>query len=1467
MGEKFKGPVGYVLSHLFDSIKGIGALIRRPLMLLPIIMVSIVWFFLAKIRYEIEGNSIFEWLNFLTFAQGGMTAGLLGAVGGILGKTIVGGFVTRFFSPIFGKRVKIAKRKGLVKEAFKFNQAKSFALLAKGLGLGFIAYHFMTGNGSMANSMVGIMSFIAVFRALSNEDSFLIGFTRSFSRGRLPKERAAHFVLGLGLGFVISIFLSYRGLGTLCYTIGIGFFAFGLVFGILTRSKKSRVVTATILLIFTSLFPAVGSVYAATEWMEPFEAYGIVNSGPGSYTQLTNALNSDLPVAMKLTVVAAGFKYFDESVALSNPVSFTCGDGFVETVNVSGITMPRTEFSVAFTMERGSDGWNADYVINYNVNDNYTDEQGETGAYDNISNAYFDMAAIVGTPSYLYDTYVEDGYMYMTIPVEFPYGEFTLGGQLSSATQLFARVDAVKRSDGQEAAPSYTGYWEKIGEANYMAMVYRHPTAEKVPFDWEWGTKDGTFVNEVQVDGDTITHKFGEEGDYDYDYRAEFSSAPDRIKAEEHIVLDVIVDAKLNGGQLNQASPQERVVFAMFIKGERPDTYDVSVCPDSFFELDQGVRLVGNALQGNAEGEIMTLERILGTATGYAAMSTTYEWRYGVIASEPDTEIDEDWWSEWEEDSYDPWSDDYATEEEAMAINTASTLGAIIAAGAVAAGLGGFSGPTGSGGRKDYDPTDGTMIVTAPNGSQEIYRRNPETGDFEDSRGNTLNVDDLDRAHSEQRDAMEWSKKETERMQTRSDGDSEYWRKVNRVERMRSKLEKEGYGSDSLKSHMAKRLDRLQKDIHAGKGFDEKAYQAVRDAYGKYQRGDIADKDALPGTYTESDNYKDAFKLSFEEAARGESGKAIALRVATAIVTGGTSEFGFETAKAGYTIKDYVDNGGDSWNEAVSRAVLNTIVDEGIGRVVGGAIGFGGRILGKGGSIAKNLVSKTKIGEKAVKYVGNSADAIGDFLSTDLSKTFKNLSKQGTNSADDVAKKIKSQNAAKAIKEANQQLDDSVKKTIAKEAPQPIKKAPIKNDYEVASKKFDDLSKKADEEAEKAIENFKKQNPEKSARDELFEKGKELGSKKVDELQKAHDALKKNPFSENAKDAYDEALRKVQQDKYAMNAMNDMKGADADALRETFNTRNAQYNEAAIENTKVRVAAENEVDPSRLKTVKASNDAKMSGRTDASRTAQTVDPSRQTTPDFDGGFRPDDMTPQNVPNGKSPFDLDVTQRIDVDGNGNYIDLPKSDVERIYQQELYKVHHKGKLPKTTIDGREVLDEKAIKNFADEMDHTVADRTSPDAYGRGDSDFKKITDNASQEVREYDDITSVSGTMEYKSNEWFKKGADLKDAADKLPSDLAEELLIKAESMDAEGIRQLTKQFNNQTTSQVKAAMAAGQNIKVPDKLFQSIKVLEKVKDGKLTVSQAEKVLASMNTSIDQVVKQHSAIMESIAKFGK
>lgn len=125
---------------------------------------------------------------------------------------------------------------------------------------------------------------------------------------------------------------------------------------------------------------------------------------------------------------------------------------------------------------------------------------------------------------------------------------------------------------------------------------------------------------------------------------------------------------------------------------------------------------------------------------------------------------------------------------------------------------------------------------------------------------------------------------------------------------------------------------------------------------------------------------------------------------------------------------------------------------------------------------------------------------------------------------------------------------------------------------------------------------------------ELFRKGQQIGDQKVTNLKRAQDRLSSHPNAKDAKDAYDEALRTVQQDKYAIDSLKEYKGPGANELRGKFNMRNEQHTQAALQNTRERLAQEHGVNPEDIKFVEATNTPGAGGtsKLDASKTASKI---------------------------------------------------------------------------------------------------------------------------------------------------------------------------------------------------------------------------------------------------------------------
>ena len=73
--------------------------IKHPLVLLPTLIITIIWIVLGIIQSRYKETQALSWMNFFTFAQGGLFGGVAGAVGGIVGKILIASILTALLTP------------------------------------------------------------------------------------------------------------------------------------------------------------------------------------------------------------------------------------------------------------------------------------------------------------------------------------------------------------------------------------------------------------------------------------------------------------------------------------------------------------------------------------------------------------------------------------------------------------------------------------------------------------------------------------------------------------------------------------------------------------------------------------------------------------------------------------------------------------------------------------------------------------------------------------------------------------------------------------------------------------------------------------------------------------------------------------------------------------------------------------------------------------------------------------------------------------------------------------------------------------------------------------------------------------------------------------------------------------------------------------------------------------------------
>lgn len=231
----------FISQYIRQSLK----VLKNPKQMIPTIVLGVFWLVLALLGSFGINPLPLRILSFLTFAQGGMFGGVLGAAGGILGKVVVAAFLNAAIIPLFQKKAPFTGIGGGIKGFFAGLAIKSITAVAPllgGVGLSLLIYAFMNYSQSLQNSVVGIIAFVMLLQNMGRQGGFLWGLVFSIangiSKGKAPSYiGASRFLSGMMLGFALGVALSATKLSW-CVWIGAGFLLSALIFAIAAKSKK-----------------------------------------------------------------------------------------------------------------------------------------------------------------------------------------------------------------------------------------------------------------------------------------------------------------------------------------------------------------------------------------------------------------------------------------------------------------------------------------------------------------------------------------------------------------------------------------------------------------------------------------------------------------------------------------------------------------------------------------------------------------------------------------------------------------------------------------------------------------------------------------------------------------------------------------------------------------------------------------------------------------------------------------------------------------------------------------------------------------------------------------------------------------------------------------------------------------------------------------------------------------------------
>ena len=210
--------IGAGAKNLISSIVGI---FKEPKKLIPAAVLAGVWLILLLLKsFGIEPFPA-KALSFLTFAKGGLHGGVLGAIGGLIGKGALAGAVTSLIG-LITKKDKTEKRSfgESVKGAFGFSLENVWPYVL-GAGVAVFLFLFISGCATRGAFMGGAAASYLSARA-ANKNGFLKKLLSSFtSKGsENAGEGAKGFISGLASGFGLSSLIGLSDIDLILIILG-----------------------------------------------------------------------------------------------------------------------------------------------------------------------------------------------------------------------------------------------------------------------------------------------------------------------------------------------------------------------------------------------------------------------------------------------------------------------------------------------------------------------------------------------------------------------------------------------------------------------------------------------------------------------------------------------------------------------------------------------------------------------------------------------------------------------------------------------------------------------------------------------------------------------------------------------------------------------------------------------------------------------------------------------------------------------------------------------------------------------------------------------------------------------------------------------------------------------------------------------------------------------------------------------
>ncbi len=244
------GPIDIILLILKNLFKGLKALFVKKV-IITVVVLALGWFFTNLLVEDYSRKGIPFLLNlfcFFTYAKAGIYGNLTSILGGVLGKSIIGGLIISILMGTTDKKLVFQ-----LKPDFEGRKLSNICSFVTGIGIAFVLFNFMTVNLDKYNSIIGLVLFFLCMKIQADPKSILLAGLNSFAKNRPVNPKAARMLLlGISWGSLIAFascwFISKQA--EIFYDIGYIVAGIGAIAYIVSLFKTPMVPAATALALF-----------------------------------------------------------------------------------------------------------------------------------------------------------------------------------------------------------------------------------------------------------------------------------------------------------------------------------------------------------------------------------------------------------------------------------------------------------------------------------------------------------------------------------------------------------------------------------------------------------------------------------------------------------------------------------------------------------------------------------------------------------------------------------------------------------------------------------------------------------------------------------------------------------------------------------------------------------------------------------------------------------------------------------------------------------------------------------------------------------------------------------------------------------------------------------------------------------------------------------------------------------------